>query len=448
MLRNCIELIASITATVTALVGIAMYGGWAAIWALPVEMLLNFFTEGFKRLYWKVFDVPRIKVSKAGKPYQAAFWVALPWCLDWFFSATVIGTFVYWMIRIFVPEMPACFAVAGVIAAEHSIASVVIIIKGMAFRDEYADYLIRDFELGFCVLVFVLAIFEDVTPLMFFGLSLCALVLEVVVYTVLHFEGERKLYREIRDGLLNDEPKDYGQLGKWLPRPGVIFEMVPRSHNIASFSEDMASSLTVYRIQTLNFILSSLLLVAGFCGLVYLHHPLFILVAFPIILAKYVLSGRSERYSECSYGCRCADIALSVGMVIFIGGVVALKYPDAPTRLAVIAYLTGLMLPPTSFMVRGTTVNEPDFFCPWVALLGIAVAVFAFDYGIINIHGFFAPWACALFGTLVGSPYALIRGKFPPPDVVFPPKVAEGDDCRRRKRERQLASFRRSRGGK
>ena len=78
------------------------------------------------------------------------------------------------------------------------------------------------------------------------------------------------------------------------------------------------------------------------------------------------------------------------------------------------------MLPPISFMVRGTTVNEPDFFCPWVALLGIAVAVFAFDYGVISIHGFFAPWACALFGTLVGSSYALIRGKFPLPDVVFP----------------------------
>ena len=448
MLRNYIELIASIAATVTALVGIAIYGGWAAIWVLPVEKLLNFLTEGFKRLYWKVLDVPRIKASKAGKPYQAAFWVALPWCLDWFFSATVIGTFVYWIIRTFVPEMPAYFAVAGVVAVKYSIASVVVILRGMAFRDEYADYLVRDFELGFCALVFVLAIFEDVTPLMFFCLSLCALVLEVVAYGVLHFDGERKTYREIRDGLRNDEPKDYGQLGKWLPRPGVIFEMAPRSRNLAYFKEDMMSSLTVYRIQPLNFILSSLLLVAGFCGLVYLHHPLFILVAFPIILAKYVLSGRSRRYSECNYGCRCADIALSVGMVIFIGGVVALNYPDAPTRLAVIAYLTGLMLPPTSFMVRGTTVNEPDVFCPWVALLGIAVAVFAFDYGVVDTRNALAPWACAGLGTFVGNFYALVRGKSPPPDAVLPAKEPVGDDRRRRKRERQLANFRRSRGGK
>ena len=148
MLSSYIELIVSIVATVTALVGIVMYGGWAAIWVLPVEKLLNFLTEGFKRLYWKVFDAPRIRASKAGNPCRAVFWVVLPWCLDWFFSVTVIGSFVFWIIRTFVPEMPAYFAVAGVIAAEHSIASVVIIIKGMAFRDEYADYLIRDFIHG------------------------------------------------------------------------------------------------------------------------------------------------------------------------------------------------------------------------------------------------------------------------------------------------------------
>ena len=448
MIRDYIELAVSIAATVTALVGIVMYGGWAAIWALPVEKLLNVLTEGFKRLYWKVVDVPRIKASKAGKPYQTAFWVALPWCLDWFFSASVVGTSVYWIIRTFVPEMPAYFAVAGVVAAEYSISSMVVILKGMEFRDEYADYVVRDFELGFCALVFVLAIFVDVTPLMFFGLSLCALVLEVVAYSILHFEGERKTYREIRDGLRNDEPKDYGQLGKWLPRPGVIFEMAPRSRSVAYFKEDMIPSLTVYRIQSLNFILSSLLLVAGFCGLVYLHHPLLLLMVFLIVLAKFVLPAHSRRYSECSYGYRCADIALPVYTVILIAGGIALMYPDMPTRLAAIAYLTGLMLSPISFMVRGTTANEPDVFCPWIALLGIAVAVSAFDNGIITIRGFFAPWACALFGTLVGSLYALIRGKFPPPDAVLPTKEPAGDDRRRKKRERQLANFRRSRGGK
>ena len=63
------------------------------------------------------------------------------------------------------------------------------------------------------------------------------------MYTVLHFDGERKTYREIRDGLLNDEPKDYGRLGKWLPRPGIIFEMAPRSRNIAYFKEGMVPSL-------------------------------------------------------------------------------------------------------------------------------------------------------------------------------------------------------------
>ena len=150
-------------------------------------------------------------------------------------------------------------------------------------------------------------------------------------------------------------------------------------------------------------------------------------MALPIILAKYVLSGRSGRYSECSYGCRCADIALSVGMVIFIGGVVALNYPDAPTSLSVIAYLTGLMLPPTSFMVRGTTVNEPDVFCPWVALLGIAVAVFAFDYGVVDTRNALAPWACAGLGTFVGNFYALVRGKFPPSDAVLPAKEPVGE---------------------
>ena len=450
MVKAIVELTVSIVATVTAVVGIVLYGGWAALWAYPTMKILNVLLEGFKHLCWKLVDIPLIRASKAGQPWRAGFWVVLPWMLDWFLSVTVIASLGYWMIRTLVPDLPACLAVVGVVAVIFSPVTTIVFLKGRAIGGEYAGCLVRGFSLGLFLLLFVLAVFMDVSPLMFFGLTLATMVLEVVGHGFRSFASERKTYRERRDGLRDDVPCDYGALGKWFPRPGVIFEMAPRPGKLPGYTAELGSSYTFYRIQPVNFCLSALLFCGGFLGLVQLQHPKLLLVLFLFALLWLIVpTGDAKRNAECSYLDRCAAFSLSVNPAIFIVGALALRYPDWPTRLATVACFTGAALPPTAFTVRGTSRNEPDAFRLVIVLLGVAAVFFAFGEWRTIFGDALAPWLCAICGTFVGNLYAVIRARFYPRAAVLSTDAATASaetkvDRRRRKRERQLAAFRRS----
>lgn len=437
-----------------ALVSIPIFGAWAILWSFVTVLPLIMVCDGLKRIYWRGFDPFIWEAGQTGRFKKMMFWNVLTHTLDWLFDAVPMAVGGYIVFK-FVEGTSLPPAVTWCVFALCCYPPRLYLSQLPSPTTNLYSFMTIALPVAFvCVsLVYPLA------PLVMAVACIGVLPVLVVIRTYQELPNHRRDYEDLMRDSERNMVRSPVWDRSWFPRPGVVFE--PQfnrygGYKVAAF-QDVQPSLTILRINWCGMFLALGLMVFGIVRVAMLGHSLLILFA-PLVIVfglfyGVLVSDVDRKMPVADRSMRCvfplfAMAALAVPTVYFGGG-------DVQMLAAVGSLFVGYWFFFFGFVVRGTSrgVFDTAEFLTTVAALST----------VIGVRVFFkcAWWESVLPVISFAIGYAYFRRLFPRKDL--PEKRDEGSgmrdekkgdsateakkDRRDRKRERQMAAFRRSKRG-
>ena len=436
--------------------GVIVFGGWNLLWlpvvAYPIVILCNV----CRRMYWRGFDPFIWKAAQNEKKGMFVFWNVFTIILDWTMNAIPMATTAY----------IACHLASGSklppVFVWLAFSLIVYPPRMFTHRDHTfaSDYFASSqffLSLGLAVASF----FAAVTP---FFVTMLGFALTFVMVPAETWRQGKRMKRDY-DQFLDEHKRGIERKrtwgSSWFPRKGVIFEPQYNKYmglNTGVFFE-FQKSLTILRINWCGFAFSFALLAYGIVRCVQLGKPLLILLS-PVVVLLGLYYGWLVSHADRSMIKKGGGLDVLRGMFTFLA-FIALGVPilyfgghDLQPLVAVAALFTGMYFSFIGFMVRGTSEGVFDTLEFVLVVLGLAAVLSARLF--LNVAWYDSMIAAIPFAVLL--PY--LRASKPRSDL---PEIQEDDDLRRekksaeqiaakkdrrdRKRERQMAAFRRSKRG-
>ena len=446
----------SVPALVVAIGGIAHYGAWRVLWVFPVCFVLNSALRFGKKLPVELLDGPRIRACRSGN-WPRAYALILPIALyDWFVSSFLVdfaGLLVAWRFR---EAMPGWMVALCVYAGSFAVPSLVRTVQGRC-DGGYGEILIEAERLMLLAAI-PLALLVEPTPLRFALYSLPFAVVGLLWIAIRWYKAERVRFNSIWEGEKAGRP--WRQTGKlhWFPRPGVVYEPDQQLSGILATKvnggdwDKAKCAFTVLSVSPVVFI-SFALLVGGAAVLVDRWRGLVLFSALSAFVLWFLHSAFIATEKLDTWKHTFASAAPHTFCYFWLGAMIAwFGTNDLVLLIATGAFLVGCFEFPTRFIVRASSERNADSlrFFATMAAVGLASWV-RYEFG--------AAWyVCGLCATVAAYPLVVARHFWPVKPLVLPdgantaqPGAAGGDSAakerRDRKRERQMAAFRRSQRG-
>ena len=436
------------------LAGVVAFGAWDLLWlpltAFPIVILCNV----CRRIYWRGFDPFIWKAAENEQKGRFLFWNILTMFLDWTMNAIPMAATAYIVCRLAegspLPPVFMWLAFSLVVYPPRRYTH-----RDHTFASDYFASSQFFLSIGLAVASF----FTPVTPFFVSALGFA------MTFVMVPLQAWRERYRMKRDydQFLGERKQGYERRqtwgSSWFPRKGVIFEPQYNKYiclNTSTFFE-FQQSFTVLRVNWCGFALSLALLVGGIVRCVQLGKPLLILFL-PVGALLGLFYGAIASQVDRKVGLNdhaldkmrsvftCFALVAVAIPVLFFGG------HEPQPLVAVAALFLGMFFFFTGFIVRGTSEGVFDTLELVLVIGGIAAIAAARLY--LNVLWYDALIAAIPFA--VALPY--LRAWKPRTDL--PEKRDEGSvkrdekkdeaaatakkDRRDRKRERQMAAFRRS----
>ena len=441
-----------------ALVSIPIFGAWAILWSFVTLLPLIMVCDGLKRIYWRGFDPFIWEAGQTGRFKKMMFWNVLTHTLDWLFDAVPMAVGGYIVFKL-VEGTSLPPAVAWCVFALCCYPPRLYLSQLPSPKTNLYSFMTIALPVAFvCVsLVYPLA------PLVMAVACIGVLPVLVVIRTYQELPNHRRDYEDLMRDSERNMVRSPVWDRSWFPRPGVVFE--PQfnkygGYKVAAF-QDIQPSLTILRINWCGMFLALGLMVFGIVRVATLGHSLLILFA-PLVIAMGLIYGsvaseadRKMMNDDASVRFAFSLFALAVMAVptLYFGG------QDLPLLLAAGALFVGYWFFFFGFMVRATSRGVFDTMELLVVIAALATVIAARVC-------FKCVWWEALLPVMGFSvAYGYFRSWFPRRDIPEVKDeatgnggeksgVAAGDsvaaakkDRRERKRERQMAAFRRSKRG-
>ena len=446
----------SVPALVVAIGGIAHYGAWRALWAFPICFVLNSAFRFGKKLPVELLDGPRVRACRSGK-WSRAYALILPLALyDWFVSSFLVDFVALLIAWRFHGAMPGWLVALCVYAGSFAVPSLVRQIQGRC-DGGYGEILIEAERLMILAAI-PLAVFVELTPVRFALYSLPFAVVGLLWIAIRWYKAERVRFNSIWEGEKAGRP--WRQTGKlhWFPRPGVVYEPDQQLSGILATKvnggdwDKAKCAFTVLSVSPVVFI-SFALLVGGAAVLVDRWRGLVLFSALSAFVLWFLHSAFIATEKLDTWKHTFASAAPHTFCYFWLGAMIAwFGTNDLVLLIATGAFLVGCFEFPTRFIVRASSERNADSlrFFATMAAVGLAIWV-RYEFG--------AAWyVCGLCATVAAYPLVVARHFWPVKPLVLPdgantaqPGAAGGDSAakerRDRKRERQMAAFRRSQRG-
>lgn len=438
------------------LAGIAVFGAWNFLWlplmAYPIVFLCNI----CRRIYWRGFDPYIWRAAENEQKGRFFFWNILTIFLDWTLNAIPMAATAYIVCRLASgSELPPVFV---------WLAFSLIIYPPRRHTHRDHTFFSDVFASSLFYLSIALVAASFFTPITAFFVSVLGFAMTFVMVPLQAWR-ERNLMKRDYERFLGERKQGYERRQtwgrSWFPRKGVIFE--PQYNRYSGLSADtffeFQKSLTVLRINWCGFALSFAFLVYGIVRCVQLGKPLLILFLPVIVLVglSYGSVVSSVDRVAIKHGGRLDALRGVFTFLAFVAiGVPVLYFGGHDLRMleAVAALFLGMFFFFTGFMVRGTSEGVFDTLELLLVVGGLAAVSSARLF--LNVRWYDALVAAIPFAVLL--PY--LRALLPRTDL---PEIQEDaaaksekksaaeaaakKNRRDRKRERQMAAFRRSKRG-
>ena len=438
------------------LAGVVVFGAWDLLWlpltAYPIVILCNV----CRRMYWRGFDPFIWRAAENEQKGRFLFWNILTIFLDWTMNAIPMAATAYIVCHLAEgTPLPPVFVWLA-------FSLVVYPPRRYTHRDHtFISDIFASSQFYLSIALAVASFFTPVTP---FFVATLGFAMTFVMVPMQAWRERNRMKRDYEQ-FLGERKQGYERRqtwgSSWFPRKGVIFEPQYNKYmglNVSTFFE-FQKSFTILRINWFGFALSLALLVGGIVRCVQLGKPLLILFL-PVVVLFGLWYGAIVSAVDRKVG-QTADIDPAHGIFSFIA-MVGLAVPvlffgghDLQPLVAVAALFLGMFFFFSGFMVRGTSEGVFDTLELVLAIGGLAAVCAARLY--LNVAWYEALIAVIPFAVLL--PY--LRAWKPRRDL--PEKRDEGSgmrdekkdeaaaaakkDRRDRKRERQMAAFRRSKRG-
>lgn len=446
----------SVPALVVAIGSIAHYGAWRALWAFPVSFVLSTMLQLGKEALISLLDEPRSRACRSGKWPRAYGLTMLIAVYTWFVIVTFADIVYILIVWRYHGAMPGWLVALCVYAVSFAQPSLVRTLQGRS--DGGFGVITVEAERAMLLAAIPLALVVALTPVRF---ALYTLPFGAVALTwlgVLWYRSEHVKFMQIWEGEKAGRPWRRTQALQWFPRPGVIYE--PREMPSGPLAARLAKGewgevrpmLTVLSVSWAAFA-SLALLLGGAAVLIDRGKGLMLFVGLVTLVLWFFHSAfianekwdkwvttmaNSAPYSFCHF-CLAA-------LTVWLGAV------DLVALTATGAFLVGCFEFPTRYVLRANADRRPDplrLVCT-VAAVGFAIC--------LRYYGHWTWWMCAISATVAAYPYVVARHFWPPKPLagvkeadVAQPGAAGGDsgkkERRERKRDRQMAAFRRSQRG-
>lgn len=441
-----------------ALVSIPIFGAWAILWSFVTVLPLIMVFDGLKRIYWRGFDPFIWEAGQTGCFRKMMFWNVLTHTLDWLFDAVPMAVGGYIVFK-FVEGTSLPPAVTWCVFALCCYPPRLYLSQLPSPKTNTYSFMTIALPVAFvCV-----SLFYPLAPLVMAVACVGVLPVLVLIRTYQELPNHRRDYEDLMRDSERNMVRSPVWDRSWFPRPGVVFE--PQfnkygGYKVAAF-QDIQPSLTILRINWCGMFLALGLMVFGIVRVAMLGRSLLILFA-PLVIVFGLFYGSVTSNADRKLAKDDAPmrgfltlIALAVlaTPMLFFGGL------DLQLLLSVGSLFVGYWFFFFGFMVRGTSQGVFD-------TTELLVAIAALTTVIAARLGFKCVWWEAMLPILgFAVVYGHYRCRFSRRDL---PEVkeegesvaqgAKGDaagdqaaaakkDRRERKRERQMAAFRRSKRG-
>ena len=438
------------------LAGIAVFGAWnfllLPLAAYPAVILCNL----CRRMYWRGFDPFIWKAAQNEKKGVFVFWNVLTFTLDWMMSAIPMATTAYIVCRMSrgtaLPPVFVWMAFSLIVYPPRLYTH-----REHTFAQDYIASSQFFLSIGFAVASF----FTPVTP---FFVSMLGVALTPVMVPLEMWRQRKRLKRDY-DQFLGERKKGVERRrtwgSSWFPRKGVLFE--PQYNKYMGLGTDVffefQKSFTILRINWFGFALSLALLVGGIVRCVQLGKPLLILFL-PLVVLIGLFYGLTVSQVDRAARKVVGDMDPARGIFTLMA-LVALAVPvlhfgghDLQPLVAVAALFLGMFFFFTGFMVRGTSESVFDTLELVLVIGGLAAVVSA--RLCLNVAWYEALIAAIPFAVVLPHlrawkprtdlPEIREEGCVKRDEKEDAAAVAAKKNRRDRKRERQMAAFRRSKG--
>ena len=443
----------SVPALLVVLGGIAYYGAWRVLWAFPICFALNSAFRFGKRLPVELLDGPRVRACRSGK-WPRAYALILPLALyDWFVSSFLVDFVTLLIVWRFHGEMPGWLVALCVYAGSFAVPSLVRAVQGRC-DGGYGEILIEAERLMLLAAI-PLALLAEPTPLLFALYSLPFAIVGLVWIAILWYRAERVRFNAIWEGEKAGRPwRETGRL-HWFPRLGVVYEPDRQLNGMLATKvsrsdwEKVRSAFTVLSISPVAFI-SFALLLGGAAVLVDRGRGFVLLSAIAAFALSYLHSGFVAAEKWDTWKNSYASAFPNAFFYFALGAmVVLLGSDDLMLQIATGAFLVGCFEFPTRHVIRASSERNPDGMRFFATVGAVALAIWA---STVTESQWYLCGLCAMFAAY---PFMALRHFWPPKPIVRDEGRGMRDEKegvaakerRERKRERQMAAFRRSKRG-
>ena len=447
--------ILSVPALVVAIGAIAHYGAWRAVWVFPVGYTLTSYVQFSKGMVYELLYGPRVNACRKGKWVRAFAQVMLFPVYNWFVGAALVDCVNLLIVWRYHGAMPLPFVYAIVFAVGFAVATVVRTLRGTC-DGGYGDLLIEAERWMLLAAIPVSAI-VDLAPGLFALATVAIGVVIVGVQGVVWYKKEHEQFVEFWEAAKKGLPFEQRRDRVWFPRPGVVYEPSERPPAVRGVQiagrdyREVRRTLTVLSVSPVAF-LSAALLVGGAAVLIDRGRGHVLFAAFGAFLLWFIHSGAIADEKWGTWVKTLANAAPHAVCFAGLGAMVAgFGTDDLVLQIATAAFLVGCFEFPTRYVVRATSDRNPDGLRIFATVAAMAVAIWVSSFG----EAWYASGLCA---AIAAFPLVLVRRFWPVKPLVLPdggrtaqPGASGGDtatkDRRERKRERQMAAFRRSKRG-
>ena len=442
--------------------GIVAFGCWQLLWALAIIYPIVVVAHFIRQFYWREFDPFIWKAAGSEKKGKFVFWNVLTIFLDWITNAIPMSLGACVVCKLGEgSRLPALFVWLMLSVCIYPVRMQVD--RNHTFlKDTFATTLFL-LTLGFAIA----SQFFPVTPLL---VSAVVFGLTPVMVSVSVWQEWKGMWRDY-DEILGERRRGFERRPTWgrcwFPRKGVIFEPQYNQYskiNVKTFFEHQ-KSFTVLRVNWCGCAMSLALLVFGIVRCVQLEKsPLLLFV--PVVVWVGLFHGAITSVIERKLHDSCAQIRI----VVLLFAMLALTVPtvyfggiELQKLLAFGSLFLGCWFFFFGFIVRGTSEGVFDTLELLVCIATLAAVVSCR----VCLKCIWWEAMLPMFGFAVV--YGHLRDWFPRRDLPEIPEGAKGNggsgkakvgfevrdekaaaekkERRDRKRERQMAAFRRSKRG-